>query len=1362
MRNLSKSSGRQWLASLLIVLPLLSLTTLAQSTVTNGVVAYWNFDGKDFKDSVGQFDGTANGSSPIVFVDGKAGFGQAMKLDGPSGSGGSDQMVEIDAGDPDALAFEGGSMSIAGWFTVDSFDVSWQALIAKGESSNWRVHRAGSNPAMTYAGGIGEGPTDGPDVTDGNWHHFVAVTDANAVDFGAGLYLDGVLTSVNTGMPNLAANGKPVMIGENPDARNRYWHGKVDDIAIWNRVLTPAEVAALYAGGAGKPLSAFYSPVVDTDHDGMPDAWEIKYGLNPNDPTDAAKDCNNNGVSNLDEFKAGLDPCDTTKPTVILVAGNNTFDAAKLTFSELLDPATATNAANYTITPTLAVTAAAYKNGVVTLTTAKQTPGATYTVAIKGVTDLSKNAIAAGTTATLRSYVMTKSGLLKFSYWGDIPSTPLDGLIADPRYPATPDLVLPVYSLNSRDAFPDDSHENYGATIEGFLTPKVSASYNFFLRSDDAAQFWISTDESDTNLVMVAEEIGCCQPFLEPDPNITGWHDNGLGQGQTTLTPIPLVAGKKYFIRLLYKEGGGGDYGQVAWRTTTDTTAAGKLKPIPADFLSSAIDLPGPPPNQPAPQDISSGLVAYWNFDGNLFDSIKDFDGTGRGTNPPVFVAGKPGFGQSIKLDGTDQFIEITGGNENQLEFPNGSMSIAGWFKVDAFDKSWQALIAKGESSNYRVARRADGNSIAYAGGVGEGADDVPNVNDGQWHHFVAVSDTNRTAFGTALYVDGVLHGINTNKPVLTGNTAHLMIGENPEARGRYWKGQIDDIGIWNRVLTPAEISSLYASGTGTPLKALLPPSITLKDDLVAYWNFDGNLLDSVKDFDGTSRGTNPVVFVDGQPGFGKAIKLDGTDFVEITGGNENELEFPKGSMSIGGWFKVEAFDKSWQALVAKGEGSNYRVARRADGNSIAYAGGVGEGADDVPNVNDGKWHHFMAVSDTNRTAFGTALYVDGVLHGINTNKPVLTANSSHLMIGENPEARARQWKGQIDDIAIWSRVVTPAEISALYNGGQGMPISALGVSGGVPADFGQTVNGFQDDFTGATRDPNWQAFGPGGDRYEQMDGILYVSPSVGDPNHLLYMKPGYSNDVQEVLARIRVTAFQTNHDYPRGGIAVGVRTNTADLSRGLDLHFRDSSGQAVGGRNRHFRFLDDLRAWGPGFRPDLPTGDWANNTWYWMRMRLDKKADGTNDLFGKVWLADGLTPEPSAWQLKWQDTGVVGGVNPIPTNPLRAGYAGISGSSVDGSGNGLGHLEVDYILIKAAGLPQINVDFKRTAPAATVPEFIGITPTAGNKLQIDWIGAGTLESADTVTGPWTPVPAASAVGIITPTGTAKFYRLRQ
>jgi hypothetical protein len=50
------------------------------------------------------------------------------------------------------------------------------------------------------------------------------------------------------------------------------------------------------------------TPCVDSDHDGMPDAWEQKYGFNPKDPSDASKDANRNGYTNIEEFLNGTDP----------------------------------------------------------------------------------------------------------------------------------------------------------------------------------------------------------------------------------------------------------------------------------------------------------------------------------------------------------------------------------------------------------------------------------------------------------------------------------------------------------------------------------------------------------------------------------------------------------------------------------------------------------------------------------------------------------------------------------------------------------------------------------------------------------------------------------------------------------------------------------------------------------------------------------------------------------------------------------------------------------------------------------------------------------------------------------------------
>ena len=51
-------------------------------------------------------------------------------------------------------------------------------------------------------------------------------------------------------------------------------------------------------------------PALDSDLDGMSDAWEIAHGLNPNDPADAPLDTDGDGLTNLQEYLAGIDPRD--------------------------------------------------------------------------------------------------------------------------------------------------------------------------------------------------------------------------------------------------------------------------------------------------------------------------------------------------------------------------------------------------------------------------------------------------------------------------------------------------------------------------------------------------------------------------------------------------------------------------------------------------------------------------------------------------------------------------------------------------------------------------------------------------------------------------------------------------------------------------------------------------------------------------------------------------------------------------------------------------------------------------------------------------------------------------------------------
>ncbi len=62
-------------------------------------------------------------------------------------------------------------------------------------------------------------------------------------------------------------------------------------------------------GGNASPVVQGEGVIIDTDSDGMPDAWELEHGMNPNDPTDAGKHCDSDGLTNLEEYQLGTDPC---------------------------------------------------------------------------------------------------------------------------------------------------------------------------------------------------------------------------------------------------------------------------------------------------------------------------------------------------------------------------------------------------------------------------------------------------------------------------------------------------------------------------------------------------------------------------------------------------------------------------------------------------------------------------------------------------------------------------------------------------------------------------------------------------------------------------------------------------------------------------------------------------------------------------------------------------------------------------------------------------------------------------------------------------------------------------------------------
>lgn len=89
------------------------------------------------------------------------------------------------------------------------------------------------------------------------------------------------------------------------------------------------------------PVSDSIELKLDSDNDGIPDSWEVTYGLDPNDPSDAALDSDGDGISNLDEYHEGSNPSDESDHIPVANAGPDQQTVPTRVYldgSESLDP----------------------------------------------------------------------------------------------------------------------------------------------------------------------------------------------------------------------------------------------------------------------------------------------------------------------------------------------------------------------------------------------------------------------------------------------------------------------------------------------------------------------------------------------------------------------------------------------------------------------------------------------------------------------------------------------------------------------------------------------------------------------------------------------------------------------------------------------------------------------------------------------------------------------------------------------------------------------------------------------------------------------------------------------------------------
>ncbi len=218
------------------------------------------------------------------------------------------------------------------------------------------------------------------------------------------------------------------------------------------------------------------------------------------------------------------------------------------------------------------------------------------------------------------------------------------------------------------------------------------------------------------------------------------------------------------------------------------------------------------------PAEPVGGLVVYLPFDGDFQDaSGNGLHGAAMGSISPALEAGV--MGQAVALDGIDQYIAITGyqgivADRTDPDHPvQQTFTVACWIKTTENGEmvTWGSADGGPVGGQYSTFR-LDGGSLRAEHGDGNLRGNT-TVNDGQWHHaaLVVVEGGNLRVPQTMLYVDGVADGTFSGSDNLYNVTADadVNIGRRSSHGDRYFPGSIDEVRIYDRALTDAEIAWL-------------------------------------------------------------------------------------------------------------------------------------------------------------------------------------------------------------------------------------------------------------------------------------------------------------------------------------------------------------------------------------------------------------------------------------------------------------------------------------------------------------------------------------------------------------------------
>jgi hypothetical protein len=427
--------------------------------------------------------------------------------------------------------------------------------------------------------------------------------------------------------------------------------------------------------------------------------------------------------------------------------------------------------------------------------------------------------------------------------------------------------------------------------------------------------------------------------------------------------------------------------------------------------------------------------LAHWKFDesggANALDSIAVHHGSLA--NGPSWSAGL--VDGALEFDGVDDRVDVVAdaGLDNLFD---GGATLSGWVYASGWGEAGFGRIAdKSDAENPAAGwlLSLDGTDqainfdVAFSGGSGRWQSPAGSISLNTWHHVTLVYNSKSTLNDPVIYIDGVVQ-ILTESAAPSGTVnldqAHdLTLGNHSAASTRTFDGRLDDIRLYDRMLSTSQVIEL-AQRPGP----------------VAHWRLDDGAGNKAFDYVGGHDGKleKGPIWVEGVLKGG--LLLDGKDeYVKA-----DKFDVVGSGITMMGWFNAALLDNAEAGLISKAEGiadadTWWQLGTIDDGGDRYVAGWVKAGGTTtrIEDASTGlvvdQWYHAAATYDS---VSGTMrLYLDGVEVASRAHAAggdIDTDSNLQVALGANADKR-NFFDGQIDDMRVYNYPLSADHILAIY-----------------------------------------------------------------------------------------------------------------------------------------------------------------------------------------------------------------------------------------------------------------------------------------------------------------------------------------